>query len=91
MNQGKYIFSQLKDFFCKLVFNGIVSKNNGNKYLKTFTRWNQMLCMVFGVLTSRDIIRDLLLSVEAHISICFHLRLSLTSNQKKTWAKPMKT
>ncbi|MFA6702977.1 MAG: DUF4372 domain-containing protein [Dysgonamonadaceae bacterium] len=31
--------------------------------LKTFTCWNQMLCMIFGLLTARDSMRDLMLSM----------------------------
>lgn len=73
MNQGKYIFAQLTDFLPRRVFDRIVKKHNGNKYVRSFTCWNQMLCMVFGQLTSRDSMRDLLLSLEAHKSKYYHL------------------
>lgn len=73
MNQGKYIFAQLTDFLPRRIFDSIVSKYNGNKYVKTFTCWNQMLCMVFGQLTSRDSMRDLMLSLEAHKPKYYHL------------------
>lgn len=68
MNQGKYIFAQLTDFLPLRVFYRIVNKHNGNKYVRSFTCWNQMLCMVFGQLTSRDSMRDLILSLEGHHS-----------------------
>ena len=73
MNQGKYIFAQLTDFLPQRVFDSIVEKHQGNKYVRTFTCWNQMLCMVFGQLTSRDSMRDLMLSLEAHQTKYFHL------------------
>ena len=73
MNQGKYIFAQLTDFLPRRVFDKIVEKHKGNKHIRTFTCWNQMLCMVFGQLTSRDSMRDLLLSLEAHKSKYYHL------------------
>ncbi|MCU4166749.1 IS4 family transposase [Carboxylicivirga caseinilyticus] len=73
MNQGKYIFAQLTDFIPRRVFDRIVEKHKGNKHVRTFTCWNQMLCMVFGQLTSRDSMRDLLLSLEAHKSKYYHL------------------
>ena len=66
MNQGKYIFAQLTDFLPHRVFDRIVDKYEGNKYVRSFSYWNQMLCMVFGQLTSRDSMRDLMLSLEAH-------------------------
>ena len=73
MNQGKYIFAQLTDFLPRRVFDRIVEKHKGNKYVKSFTCWNQMLCMVFGQLTSRDSMRDLMLSLEAHQPKYYHL------------------
>ena len=82
MNQGKYIFAQLTDFLPRRVFDGIVSKYNGNRYVKTFTCWNQMLCMVFGQLTGRDSMRDLLLSIEAHKSKYYHLGFGPTVSRR---------
>ena len=73
MNQGKYIFAQLTDFLPRRVFDRIVDKYEGNKYVKSFSCWNQMLCMVFGQLTSRDSMRDLMLSLEAHQPKYYHL------------------
>jgi hypothetical protein len=73
MNQGKYIFAQLTDFLPRRLFDSIVNNHQGNKYVRTFTCWNQMLCMVFGQLTTRDSMRDLMLSLEAHKSKYYHL------------------
>lgn len=73
MNQGKYIFSQLTDFLPQRVFDRIVQQYEGNKYIRSFTCWNQLLCMVFGQLTSRDSMRDLMLSLEAHQPKYYHL------------------
>lgn len=93
MNQGKYIFSQLTDFLPRRVFDRIVKKYNGNKNVKTFTCWNQMLCMVFGQLSGRDSMRDLITSLEAHESKYYHLgfgssvsRRNLgTANEKRNY------
>ncbi|MCF8716344.1 IS4 family transposase [Joostella atrarenae] len=73
MNQGKYIFAQLTEFLPRRVFDRIFKKHDGNKYVRSFTCWNQMLCMVFGQLTSRESMRDLMLSLEAHRSKYYHL------------------
>ena len=73
MNQGKYIFAQLTEFLPQRVFDRIVKNHSGNKYVRTFTCWNQMLCMVFGQITSRDSMRDLMLSLEAHQPKYYHL------------------
>ncbi|BBE16625.1 mobile element protein [Aquipluma nitroreducens] len=82
MNQGKYIFAQLTDFLPLRVFDRIVENHQGNKYVRHFTCWNQMLCMVFGQLTSRDSMRDLMLSLEAHQSKYYHLGLGSTITRR---------
>ncbi len=73
MNQGKYIFAQLTEFLPQRVFDGFVSKYSGNKYVRHFTCWNQLLCMVFGQLTNRDSLRDLIVAIDAHARKTYHL------------------
>lgn len=82
MNQGKYIFAQLTDFLPRRVFDRIVVKYNGNKYVRSFSCWNQMLRMVFGQLTSRESMRDLMLSCEAHQSKNYHLGFGATVSRR---------
>ena len=73
MNQGKYVYSQLTDFLPKRVFDNIAHKYQGDKYIKHFSCWNQLLAMVFGQLTGRDSLRDLIISIEPHKSKYYHL------------------
>jgi len=73
MNQGKYIFSQLTDFLPKRIFDGIVTKYNGDKHVRHFSCWNQLLSMIFGQLTGRDSLRDLMVSIEPHKPKYYHL------------------
>jgi hypothetical protein len=82
MNSSKYIFAQLTDFLPRRIFDRIVESHDGNKYVRTFTCWNQMLCMVFGQLTSRDSMRDLMLSLEAHQSKYYHLGFGSTLTRR---------
>jgi hypothetical protein len=75
MNQGKYVFAQITEFLPRRVFDRLVQKYNGNKHIRTFTCWNQMLCMVFGQLTTRDSLRDLIVALDAHRTKSYHLGL----------------
>ncbi len=75
MNQGKFVFAQITEFLPRRVFDRIVQKYNGNKHIRTFTCWNQMLCMVFGQLTNRDSLRDLIVALDAHKAKSYHLGL----------------
>jgi len=82
MNQGKYVFSQITEFLPRRVFDRIVKAHNGNRYVKSFTCWNQMLCMVFGQLSSRDSMRDLMLGLEAHRPKYYHLGFGTTVSRR---------
>ena len=52
MFQDKYVFSQLTAFLNRTQFNNYVRKYGGNRYVKHFTCWNQMLAMMFGQLST---------------------------------------
>ena len=73
MNQGKYVYSQLTDFLPKRIFDGLVAKHNGDKHVRHFSCWNQLLSMIFGQLTGRDSLRDLMVSIEPHKPKYYHL------------------
>ena len=73
MNHGKYVFAQIIEFLPQRVFDSIVAKYNGNKYVKHFTCWNQLLCMMFGQIGNRQSLSDLVLCIEAHRSKGYHL------------------
>lgn len=73
MNQGKYVFAQLTEFLPRRVFDGMVEKYQGNRYVKHFTCWNQLLAMIFGQLSNRDSLRDLIVSLDAHSQKSYHL------------------
>lgn len=73
MNSGKYIFAQLLEFLPQRIFDGIVMKYEGNKYVKHFTCWNQLLVMMFGQLSTRESLRDLTSTIRAHANKIYHL------------------
>jgi len=73
MNQGKYVFAQIVEFLPQRVFDQIADKYDGNRYVKHFSCWNQLLCMLFGQLTNRDSLRDLMVALDAHRSKSYHL------------------
>jgi hypothetical protein len=73
MNTGKYVFFQLVEFLPKRIFDGIAETHDSNKYVKHFTCWNQLLAMMFGQLTNRESLRDLIVAIDSHSSKCYHL------------------
>ena len=73
MNQGKYVFTQIATFLPQRVFDRIVKEYNGNFRVRHFTCWNQMMAMMFGQLSNRDSLRDLVLTINAHPSKLYHM------------------
>ena len=65
MHNGKYVLAQLLDFIDKDVFLRISNKYNGNRYVKDFTCWNQLAVMVFGQLSNRESLRDVVFAAQA--------------------------
>ena len=71
-----YVFSQLVSVALdRNHFNYLVRKYEGDKYVKHFTCWNQLLVMMFGQLCNRESLRDLTNAVAAHQKKCYHLGL----------------
>lgn len=75
MHQDQYVFSQLVSFLDRSKFNRIVAKYGGDKYVKHFTCWNQLLALMFGQLSNRGSLRNLIIALEAHQGKTYHLDL----------------
>lgn len=46
MNKDKYVFAQLIEFLDNNKFRHLVDKYDGNRYVKHFTCWNQLLAII---------------------------------------------
>ncbi len=86
MNKSKYVFAQLVEFLDNDKFRHLVDKYEGNRYVKHFTCWNQLLALTFGQLSNRESLRDLVVALEAHQSKCYHLGLGRNPIAKTTFA-----
>ena len=73
MNTGKYIFAQVTDFLSANDFIKCVGKFNGNYQIKHFTCWNQLMCMLFGQLSNRESLSDLVICLQSQRSKWYHL------------------
>ena len=87
MSTSKYVFSQLTSFLNRSQFNDCVRKYKGDYYVKHFTCWNQLLVMMFGQLSSRESLRDLIVALEAHQSKCYHMGMGIKPVTKTTLAR----
>jgi len=73
MNAGKSIFSQLTDFLPSTEFRECVERYRGDYKLKTFSCWDQYLCMAFAQLTYRESLRDIEACLRANQTKLYHM------------------
>ena len=59
MNTDRIICSQIMDFIPKHIFNQCVRRYRGNYRLRTFSCFDQFLCMTFAQLTFKESLRDI--------------------------------
>jgi hypothetical protein len=59
MNQGRTVFAQVIEHAPHKAFQRCVKQYPGVRRLRSFTCWDQFLCMVFAQLTYRESLRDI--------------------------------
>ena len=93
MNIGKTVFSQLMAFLPMHEFRRCVKRYRGNYKIKTFSCWDQFLCMAFAQLTYRESQRDIVTCLRALQNKLYHMgirskisRNNLShANMKRDW------
>lgn len=93
MNQGKYVFSQIMKSVVRYKFNQCVNRYDGEKRVRNFSCWEQFLSLVFGQLSFRKSLRDIVVCLESHQKQLYHMgfrsRVNLSTlanaNEKRDW------
>ena len=93
MYRGKTIFSQLMDFLPMYEFRKCVDRYEGHYKVKTFSCFNQYLCMAFAQLTYRESLRDIEACLRAHQQKLYHVGIRGTvsrstlakANENRDW------
>jgi hypothetical protein len=73
MNFGKTIFSQLMEFLPSYEFRLCVKRYRGHYKIKSFSCWDQFLCMAFAQLTYRKSLRDIQACLRGNQQKLYHL------------------
>lgn len=73
MNKGQTVFSQIIDFLPKKKFRHCVNRYNGNHRVRSFTCYDQLLCMAFAQLTFRESLRDIECCLRAVREKLYHI------------------
>src|SRR4030042_1733098 len=93
MYESQIVFSQLIEFLPQYEFRKCVERYQGNYYVKSFSCWNQFLCMVFAQLTYRESLRDIESCLRSLKNKLYHMgirgRISRSTlayaNEKRDW------
>lgn len=93
MNSERTIFSQIMDFLPMYEFRKCVSRYRGNYKVKSFSCWDQFLCMAFAQLTYRESLRDIEACLRASQHKLYHMGIRSTvsrntlanANQVRDW------
>ena len=73
MNRGQTVFSQVIDFLPQNKFRRCVNRYNGNYRIRSFTCYDQFLCMAFAQLTYRESLRDIECCLRAMREKLYHI------------------
>jgi hypothetical protein len=73
MNSGRTVFSQLIDHLPVHEFRKCVARYRGNHRTRTFSCWDQFLCLAFAQLTYRESLRDIVTCLKALKGRLYHL------------------
>ena len=73
MYQGQTVFSQVMDFLPHKKFRQFINRYNGNYRVRSFTCYDQLLCMAFAQLTYRESLRDIECCLRAMREKLYHM------------------
>lgn len=73
MFQGKYIFAQIVGFVSQYEFDKCVASHDGNNRVRNFDCRDQFLALAFGQLTNLRSLRGIVLCLNAHSDLLYHL------------------
>lgn len=94
MHQGKHIFAQIVELVSHYEFDKCVKRYNGNSRIRNFDCRDQFLALAFGQLANLRSLRGIVLCLNAHSDLLYHLgfktdNLTLTTlsraNENRDW------
>jgi hypothetical protein len=93
MNLGQSLFSQVMDHLPAHEFRKCVQRYGGNYRVRSFSCWDQFLCMAFAQLTFRESLRDIVACLRSQERRLYHLGIRGTvsrstladANENRDW------
>jgi len=90
---GRIVFAQLTELLPKYEFHCCVTRYRGNYKIKSFSCWEQFLCMFFAQLSYRESLRDIEVCLRAVPEKLYHMGFRSTisrstladANEQRDW------
>jgi len=73
MHCGQIVFTQLLQQVSRYEFNRCVARYRGHYRVRSFSCWDQFLCMIFAQLTGRHGLRDIEVCLNSHQEKLYHM------------------
>jgi len=73
MNAGKTVFAQILEHLPRYEFDKFVKKYEGNHRVRTFSCYDQFLCLAYAQLTYRESLRDIETCLNSHHEKLYHI------------------
>jgi hypothetical protein len=70
------IFGELLKLLPRHQFDRAVQERGGDRYVKSFTTWQQLMTMLYAQIGQKDSLRDITTGLVAHSARWYHLGLS---------------
>jgi hypothetical protein len=93
MHSGQTVFKQLLQHLPRYEFNLCVSRYSGEHWAKTFSTYDQFLCLAYAQMASRESLRDIETCLNSHQEKLYHIgfrgavsRTTLAdANERRDW------
>ena len=76
MNRVYTIFSELLKLCPRYHFGKAVEQYQGDRYVKTFTTWQQFMAILYSQIKQKDSLRDIVTGLSAHAARWYHLGIT---------------
>ena len=87
MHQGKYIFSQIIESITQYEFEKCVKRYDGDSRIRSLSCRDQFLSLAFGQLTNLRSLRGIVLCLNAHSNLLYHLGFKIDKFSLSTLAR----
>jgi hypothetical protein len=87
MHQGKYIFAQIIEFITQYDFDKCVKRYDGDSRVRSLSCRDQFLALAFGQLTNLRSLRGIVLCLNAHSNLLYHLGFKINNFTLSTLAR----